>query len=568
VGFTLKVTDGPGAGESFSFEAEARLGRTADNDLVIKDPSSSRSHARVFIRGGRHLLEDLGSANGTLLNDLPVHTARPLQAGDVIAIGDVVLEFDLELEEAGATAHDEAPVAVEQMETLHGQGPAHEPAPRAGSRRPPLRRARPPVQPEPEPEGEPEPESPGEEEEALEAVAEAHELEEAHDDGPAPDGEGEGEGEGADEAAAELEDRPTRHLAARPRVLPRRGGATSAPATVRRAGSQPEAPAMSAAERARLRRELQRSTSGRLQLAWQDLSTPLKVVVSLVLGALTLAALGALVMVALPKRAQRLVEPTELKPNGEPVRASFGLGDDVDFKRADLKAFTFSYTSPTKVVGVLHYHAKGISKGEVSVELNGMEVALVPPDLIDADSRELEVVFPATLVKVGEPNQLVFDNTLNPPAEDPWKVWNIWVEVVPIPEMSADEASRRASVDLEQASKYYELRDVGAENLFRAWKTYRDAWLLLEATPNRSESLQQIARTRIRELRPELDKRCSAMLVEYKKAMKGHNPDVVRARKILDDIPTYFPTHEHYCFNVSRALIREMDQLTEIDEKN
>ena len=45
------------------------MGRTADNDVVIKDPSSSRSHARVYEEDGRFFVEDLKSVNGTTLNE-------------------------------------------------------------------------------------------------------------------------------------------------------------------------------------------------------------------------------------------------------------------------------------------------------------------------------------------------------------------------------------------------------------------------------------------------------------------------------------------------------------------
>src|SRR5258705_8147872 len=69
VPFTLKVSKGPGAGAEFPFENdEARLGRTADNDIVVKDSGASRSHARVFQKGPRYFIEDLKSANGTKVN--------------------------------------------------------------------------------------------------------------------------------------------------------------------------------------------------------------------------------------------------------------------------------------------------------------------------------------------------------------------------------------------------------------------------------------------------------------------------------------------------------------------
>jgi ABC-type multidrug transport system ATPase subunit/pSer/pThr/pTyr-binding forkhead associated (FHA) protein/ABC-type multidrug transport system permease subunit len=71
-----------------------RIGRDADNDLVLDDPNVSRQHAEVRRAGdGRHVLRDLSSRNGTRLNGRPVRTA-PLAPGDVIGIGPYRLVFD------------------------------------------------------------------------------------------------------------------------------------------------------------------------------------------------------------------------------------------------------------------------------------------------------------------------------------------------------------------------------------------------------------------------------------------------------------------------------------------
>ena len=532
VAFVLRVRGDAGDGEELSFEREARLGRTADNDVVIKDPSSSRSHARIAEKGGRYLVEDLKSANGTKLNGAWVKAARELHTGDLIAIGDVTLEFTLVEPDS-----DGDPSATTDDEVAGPSEPALPSThPRSAVRRPPVRRAlpRPPPEPEPEPESEPE--------------------ETAHDDLEA--GGGEVEEDGPD--ATKEVDVPA------PRAMARRTGG-GAPVRASRSGGDDGA-AMSAAERARIRRELEKSTSGRFQLLWQKLGKPARVVLTVLGSLVVLAALGGLVVLAFPKGAPKKIEPNSLIPNSDPIADSFGLGEGVTFVQRDQKAFDFVFASPTRVVGVLHYQAKGISKGEVTIELNGTEVGQVPPDVLDTDSRELDAVLSASLVKVGdkERNQLVFDSTANPPGNEPWKVWNIWVELIPIPEMSAEDASARAKEDMEKASKFWEARDIGAVNLFRAWKTYRDAWLLLEATPNRPESLLQSARARMKEIRPELDRRCSAKLVEYKQVMNAKAPDLVRARSLLEDIPTYFPTREHPCYNISRSLVRDLEGLSEI----
>jgi len=249
-----------------------------------------------------------------------------------------------------------------------------------------------------------------------------------------------------------------------------------------------------------------------------------------------------------------------LTPNGEPTPGIYGAGDSVDFERPDMKSFTFSQASATAIVGILHYQARDCGKEEVSIELNGQQLGSVPPDTVDVDTRQLEIVLPSTGLKVNDPNEIVFDNVNNPPGEDSWAVWNIWVEVFPIPRMSAEEAGRRAKEELERAARMYDLRAVGAMNLFRSWKQYRDAWLLLEATPDRPTELLEIARSRMREIRPELDSKCSGMLVDYQKEANQKDPDMGKVRQVLQNIPNHFEK-EHPCWGMSRGLLRRLEDL-------
>ena len=67
------------------------IGRAAEADLVIDDPSISRLHTRLLITDSRVVLSDLGSRNGTLLNGTPVAEPRTVAPGDVITLGKVTL---------------------------------------------------------------------------------------------------------------------------------------------------------------------------------------------------------------------------------------------------------------------------------------------------------------------------------------------------------------------------------------------------------------------------------------------------------------------------------------------
>jgi putative peptide zinc metalloprotease protein len=67
------------------------LGRGAENDVTLSDPSVSRQHARVRLADGVPLLEDAGSSHGTFLDGRAVEGARELQAGSLIQLGDLPL---------------------------------------------------------------------------------------------------------------------------------------------------------------------------------------------------------------------------------------------------------------------------------------------------------------------------------------------------------------------------------------------------------------------------------------------------------------------------------------------
>jgi pSer/pThr/pTyr-binding forkhead associated (FHA) protein len=69
------------------------IGRAIENDIVITSKRVSREHARVRREGWRAILEDLGSTNGTFLNEERLLTPVELHDEDRITIGDVTLVF-------------------------------------------------------------------------------------------------------------------------------------------------------------------------------------------------------------------------------------------------------------------------------------------------------------------------------------------------------------------------------------------------------------------------------------------------------------------------------------------
>jgi pSer/pThr/pTyr-binding forkhead associated (FHA) protein len=68
------------------------IGREAHNQIVIDDPSVSREHAAIVPVGNDHILEDLSSANGTIVNGTKL-SRRILQHGDVMEFGQFHLRY-------------------------------------------------------------------------------------------------------------------------------------------------------------------------------------------------------------------------------------------------------------------------------------------------------------------------------------------------------------------------------------------------------------------------------------------------------------------------------------------
>ena len=89
-----------------SAEAPLEVGRSSETTLSFPDvPSISRRHARLVFNEGEVWLEDLGSRNGTFLNDEPLRENRLLSSGDRFQCGTVVFKF-LHEEDAENAYHE------------------------------------------------------------------------------------------------------------------------------------------------------------------------------------------------------------------------------------------------------------------------------------------------------------------------------------------------------------------------------------------------------------------------------------------------------------------------------
>ena len=74
---------------------ETVLGRDSGCDIVLPDAFVSFRHARIYASGDGYFVEDLGSANGTLINDRTLNLPERLLPGDRLQIGRTTLGLKL-----------------------------------------------------------------------------------------------------------------------------------------------------------------------------------------------------------------------------------------------------------------------------------------------------------------------------------------------------------------------------------------------------------------------------------------------------------------------------------------
>ena len=81
-------------GTVFEIHDKAILGRAPTADVRIEDSFASSSHARIFPRGGSMYIEDMGSTNGTYLNERQLQAVEQLQPDDTIRIGETEYRYE------------------------------------------------------------------------------------------------------------------------------------------------------------------------------------------------------------------------------------------------------------------------------------------------------------------------------------------------------------------------------------------------------------------------------------------------------------------------------------------
>lgn len=142
--------NGP-SGRTMLGSTAVTLGRAPDNTIVVNDPKASSHHAEIRPEGQYYNLVDLGSTNGTFVNDQQVYSGVPrlLQPGDTLRIGDTKFTFEANTSQSasysdGSTVRATPPVNASPGfagNTSYGMGnpgyPGGQPYQEAGAAPPP-----------------------------------------------------------------------------------------------------------------------------------------------------------------------------------------------------------------------------------------------------------------------------------------------------------------------------------------------------------------------------------------------------------------------------------------------
>lgn len=89
--FQLVMHSGPTPGKIYPLEGDIiSIGRESENGLVINDAEVSRKHSQLMLQGGKYIISDLGSTNGTFVNGQRLTGQHILQSGEVISLGEQI----------------------------------------------------------------------------------------------------------------------------------------------------------------------------------------------------------------------------------------------------------------------------------------------------------------------------------------------------------------------------------------------------------------------------------------------------------------------------------------------
>jgi len=123
--FALRVSSGFNQGALITLsKKKSVLGRSFRAAVPLEDEKASREHTQILNENGKFYVSDMGSTNGTYLNNELISARRELKAGDLIRIGSSVFRFEtlsskgIELSERWKNATSVIPRASFSFEEL------------------------------------------------------------------------------------------------------------------------------------------------------------------------------------------------------------------------------------------------------------------------------------------------------------------------------------------------------------------------------------------------------------------------------------------------------------------
>lgn len=112
-------------GQQFELKGQVGIGRAVENDIKLEEGGISRRHALIDVSGGQVTVRDLGSSNGTFVNEIKIDSPSALRDGDRLRVGGVTMVFKSG-EAGGSRPADSSATVVyqtaEPMALVRGDG--------------------------------------------------------------------------------------------------------------------------------------------------------------------------------------------------------------------------------------------------------------------------------------------------------------------------------------------------------------------------------------------------------------------------------------------------------------
>lgn len=126
--FQLVLRVGPSPGKVFPLlKNEISMGRDINNEIVINDAEISRKHCRMKLQGNGYVIEDLGSTNGTWVDEQRISGQYQLSHGNTIRLGDnITLTYEVVGHDADATIASASAAPSAAPPTAQAPPPQHQ----------------------------------------------------------------------------------------------------------------------------------------------------------------------------------------------------------------------------------------------------------------------------------------------------------------------------------------------------------------------------------------------------------------------------------------------------------